>query len=257
MLRYSIFLLLSFALFACIPCQLQAPHAESSPPQSGSFVLVGGGTTLPEIRKQFILLAGGEKARIVLIPTACTEPDIERTILTYWANEKVGSIKVLHAHRRQDADRLAWILKNATGVWFSGGDQAILAERYGGTMVEEEIKNLYRRGGVVGGTSAGASIVSKVMVYEDTEAVGLGLVDPIVDQHFTARKRLDRLLKLLQRHPELIGIGIDEATAIIIIDDTVEVMGNGQMILCEHGKVKAYKRGEKVKIKPANLYALR
>src|SRR5262252_5023396 len=239
MLRYSIFLLLSFALFACIPCQLQAPHAESSPPQSGSFVLVGGGTTLPEIRKQFILLAGGEKARIVLIPTACTEPDIERTILTYWANEKVGSIKVLHAHRRQDADRLAWILKNATGVWFSGGDQAILAERYGGTMVEEEIKNLYRRGGVVGGTSAGASIVSKVMVYEDTEAVGLGL------------------LKLRQRHPNLIGIGIDEATAIIIIDDTVEVMGNGQMILCEHGKVKAYKRGEKVKIKPANLYALR
>ena len=110
MLRYCIFLLLCFALFACIPCQLQAPHIESSPVHYGSFVLVGGGTTLPEIRQQFIVLAGGEQARIVLIPTACREPNIERTILRYWATEKVASIQVLHAPNRLQSNKLAGVL---------------------------------------------------------------------------------------------------------------------------------------------------
>jgi cyanophycinase len=119
-------------------------------------------------------------------------------------------------------------LRQATGVWISGGDQSRLTALYGGTRVERELAKVLRRGGVVGGTSAGASVVSAVMMAgEGKTGQGFGLLaDAIVDQHFSNRHRLPRLLGILKTHPGQLGIGIDEQTAVVIRGKEVTVLGN-------------------------------
>jgi cyanophycinase len=106
----------------------------------------------------------------------------------------------------------------------------VLRSLYGNTPVVGELKMLLYRGGVVGGTSAGASIAGTVMPYDDEEMEGFGLLDGfIVDQHFSNRHREGRLRKLIDRHPGMLGVGIDESTAIIVNDGEIKVIGNGEV----------------------------
>jgi cyanophycinase len=221
--------------------------------RSGSLVLVGGGNLPDTVRHRFLELAGGKKARIVIIPSASARPEAPAQSFAFWRTADVKSVRILHAANRGQADdpRFYGQLREATGVWISGGDQCRLTALYGGTGVERELGQLLRRGGVVGGTSAGASVVSAVMMAGVQQAgKGFGLVShAIIDQHFTNRGRLPRLLDLLRRYPDQFGIGIDEETAVVIRGHEVSVMGNGTVSVCqlESSKpaVRVYRTGNR------------
>jgi len=119
----------------------------------------------------------------------------------------------------------------------SGGDQARLAEAYHGTAVEKELRNLYARGGVIGGTSAGASAMSSLMIVsgnpEAEVGEGLGLLDyAVIDQHFQNRNRLHRLQGVLEKHPTYVGLGIDEETAVVVQGNKATVLGKANVRVC-------------------------
>jgi cyanophycinase len=202
-------------------CAQQAPV--DARVAGGSLMIVGGGAVTPAIRREFVELAGGREARIVLIPASDLSPGGEERLLSPWQSSGAASVTILNARDRQMADDPAFCapLKEATGVWFGGGYQALLAERYVDTLVQDELHRLLARNGVVGGCSAGAALLSRIMIREGdvtpVEARGLDLIsDAIVDQHFLARNRVWRLEQMLEAHPKLVGLGIDEATALVI-----------------------------------------
>jgi cyanophycinase len=188
------------------------------------------------IRDTFVKLAGGENAKIVVVPTASAEAGNQANVESFregWKKLKPASIHVLHASSKDQANDPMVLkpLTEATGVWFSGGDQSRIAERYLGTKFETELMALHRRGGVIGGTSAGAAIQSREMIAggkdKATLAIGFDLLPGfIVDQHFVKRKRQDRLNDAVVRRPGFVGLGIDEATAMIVTGRTIQVLGN-------------------------------
>ncbi len=192
---------------------------------SGSLVIVGGGALPESVEKHFVQLAGGEKAKLIIVPTAQSRPEDLKAddLAKRWADLGIPSATVLHARSRQEANDPTFLapLKDATAVWFLGGQQSRLAAAYQGTAFEAELKNLLKRGGVIGGTSAGAAIQSRVMIAsgqsEPNIQTGLGLLPAqIIDQHFTQRKRQPRLRSAVKQHPECVGLGIDEGTALIV-----------------------------------------
>jgi cyanophycinase len=210
----------------------------------GAVMIVGGGAVTPEIRKRFVELAGGVHAHIVLIPGYDPGPDGEESLLSPWRSSGMDSICLLNARDRAMANDPAFCapLKQATGVWFGGGFQSFLAERYVDTAVQDCLHDLLKRNGVVGGCSAGAAILSRVMIREgDTtpvEARGLDLIaNAIIDQHFLARNRLWRLEQMVEAHPNLIGLGVDEATGLVIQPRTsrLSVVGESYVVACFPG----------------------
>ncbi len=208
----------------------------------GSLVLVGGGHTTDQIRAEFVRLAGGPGARIVLIPSACSASSLEhiQQCLDVWQAYPLASLAYVDAASREQADSPEFVrpLLDATGVWMPGGYQGRLMELYGGTRVEQALRQVLARGGVVGGTSAGAAVMSEVMILEGTtcEAVtsrGFGfLTRAVVDQHFSQRGRHARLLKVLDDHPGLLGLGVDESTALIVQGNRLHVLGQSRVTIC-------------------------
>lgn len=216
---------------------------------SGSLVIAGGGSLPDSIYKSFLELAGGENAKLVIVPTASESADKadEETLANRWTERGFPSVKVLHTRDRKvasDAEFLA-PLKEATAVWFEGGQQSRIADAYQGTAFESELKNLLKRGGVIGGTSAGAAIPSKIMIAsgknEPNIQTGLDLLPgAIIDQHFTQRNRHPRLRLAVKEHPQCVGFGIDEGTALIVgmkggrmspadRGRTIRVVGSGEV----------------------------
>lgn len=216
----------------------------------GTLIIVGGGNLPAAADREFYARAGGTDAHIVLIPSAYPFSSREHMEAVYaaWSQEDVASFTFVDAKSREEADTDEFVapLRRATGVWIGGGMQGRLSDLYVGTRVEQAIKDVLRRGGVVGGTSAGAAILSHTMIRHGTaaEAVvdrGLGLLEhAVVDQHFTERRREPRLLSVLSKHGPLIGFGIDEATALIVSGNGVRVVGAGRVTVCvstERGQV--------------------
>ncbi len=207
----------------------------------GSLVIAGGGALPKVIYERFLQLGGGPEAKLVIVPTAsmiADSPDILAR-LPIWRELHQGPISILHAETREQSCEFDFCqpLETATAVWFIGGDQNYIAERYLGTPVETALHKVLERGGVIGGTSAGAAIMSRVMIAGGRTspmlATGLGfLPETIVDQHFLKRNRKDRLHAALKLHPHLVGIGIDEDTALVCRPDGHEVIGNSSVLLC-------------------------
>ena len=209
----------------------------------GTRILAGGGKMPDAVYERFLALAGGaEMARIVLIPTASGSADeaAERAkTLARWQQAHPGyRFEVLHTRDRATADREDFTapLRSATAVWLGGGVQQNLADAYLGTRVERELQALLARGGVVGGTSAGTAIQTKVMIASGRDApemaTGFDFVPgAISDQHFLARKRLPRLQQALALHPGCFGLGIDEGTAVEIGGRTLTVHGASKAVL--------------------------
>ncbi len=207
----------------------------------GSLVIVGGGEIPDAVRARFVELAGGKEARIVVIPTAsqtaeATLADAERRerLLESWKTAGAADVQALHTRSKDEANQDEFVapLKAATAVWFGGGDQSKIADAYLGTAVEREIHALLARGGVAGGTSAGAAIQSNVMIAggqsEPRMASGLDLLPgAIIDQHFLARNRRGRLVAAVTQHPECVGYGIDESTALVVRGRQLHVLGDG------------------------------
>ena len=223
-------------------------RSESEPvrvgPEKGALVVVGGGAIGPDILGQFVQLAGGRDARIVVIPTAGdadTYP-ADWPGLNGFKAAGAKSVAVLHTRDRKAADTDDFVepLKNATGIWIPGGRQWRLVDSYLDTRTLREIKKVLDRGGVVGGTSAGASIQASYMVRGAREGntimmapgyeEGFGLLrNTAVDQHLSQRQRERDMLEVVARHPRLLGIGLDESTAIVVRGDTAQVIGRGRV----------------------------
>ena len=237
------------ASVACAPQPSAAPAPAAERPR-GTLFIVGGGPTPDDVTRRFVALAGGPAARIVVFPMASA---VEST-----GPEKVEQLEGLGARAtsarltRDEALRpeTARLLDSATGVWFSGGDQGRLTAALAGKPGERAIHALYRRGGVVGGTSAGAAVMSARMLTGDERrpggdrpdstqawitvdrdnvvtAPGFGLLPGVVvDQHFLRRRRHNRLLSLVLEGPDRLGVGIDEGTAVEVRPDgTWRVLG--------------------------------
>lgn len=228
-------------LIALLVCAAPLVAAPPYPPEPirGALVLVGGGKTPDAARDEFVKLAGGpEKAKVVVIPTASERADDPRGHDAYrkpWIDAKVESVVVLHTRDRKTADSDEFVkpLADATGIWFDGGDQTKLAKAYLGTAVEKAIRKRSENGAVVGGTSAGAAVMSDLMIEGGTDEArtgpGLGFLPGVViDQHFTQRKREKRLAGVIEKNPTYAGIGLDEGTAVILKDGRYfRVVGEG------------------------------
>ncbi|GAB4160610.1 MAG: hypothetical protein Tsb009_37940 [Planctomycetaceae bacterium] len=234
---------------------------------SGSLVIAGGGALPESVIDTFVKLAGGENARILVVPTANGRADAgdNGTVLTGWKHRKVQSLGVLHTRSRKTANSPEFLreLKRATGVWFQGGSQSRIADAYVGTAVEKELHALLKRGGVIGGTSAGAAIQSRVMIASGNPkaVVKTGfnfLPDAIIDQHFLKRKRKRRLVGVLKKHPGRFGMGISEGTAVVVRGRRMMVVGKSTVtvLLSAYGHQPA----KEIVLKPrqfADLTALR
>ncbi len=210
----------------------------------GTLVLCGGGKIPHSIREEFYQLGNGNEGSLVLIPTASPRSDGgDYTIwIDYWSSFRWRSIEVVHVENRDRAfdPLLAQRIQQATAVWLSGGEQQRLSERYVGTPIEKELHSLLARGGVVGGTSAGAAIASSTMIASGVElpmfAQGMQfLPSVIIDQHFSQRKRHGRLIKAIEAHPNRIGVGIDESTGLFVNQDRSRVVGDGSVFLFQGG----------------------
>lgn len=259
-------LALSLSLFLILPATAAEPAATKKNSKltnksSGSLLMVGGGKISDPIRTRFLELAGGKKAKLVVVPTASARIDRGEVSSSYlfWRAQDVTSVDVLHTRSREQASDPTFLqpLESATGVWLGGGDQSRLTETYLGTGVLRELKKVLERGGVVGGTSAGASVMSEIMVTGGTTRATTGqgfgfLPGFIVDQHFTNRNRLGRLMSVLPENPELAGLGIDEATAALVQGDAVSVVGDANIWLCLPAttslpsSVQRFKHGEQI-----------
>ena len=232
------------SVFHSVTAFAEQPHPalELRPTASiaGSLVIAGGGPLPAAVIDRYFELAGGEQARIVIITTASILAGTPNAEAHYalWFDRKPASLKFLHTRDRSEANtpEFSQSLQEANAVWFMGGNQNWLAEPYLGTLVEERCHDLLRRGGVIGGTSAGAAIMSKSMIAGGREipimASGFGFLDgTIIDQHFKKRNRQGRLMQAIELRPGHIGIGIDESTALVVRGRTLEVVGDSDVTL--------------------------
>jgi cyanophycinase len=227
---------------------------------AGKLMICGGGQMPADVYSEFVRLAAGQKAKIVVIPTAKEWPNREAMEgrFAVWREMPVSSIDFLDTQSRDEANQDGFTrpLDDATGVWIAGGSQGRLADIYGGTKVEEALRGVLARGGIIGGTSAGAAIMSRLMIrYGSPKAVvdtGFNLLNlAVVDQHFLRRNRQERLLGVLNEHPEMIGLGIDEGTALVVEGDHLRVMGQSEVVVCKSAGqqapwVQTLKAGEEV-----------
>ena len=222
------------------------PARADEPAKSGALVIVGGGGIPDSLRDKFMALAGGKAAKLVVIPTAghaADRKEEEEGYLQPWRKYSPASLTLVHTRSRAKADgpEFARPIALATAVWFSGGDQVELVAPYLGTAVEREFKALLKRGGVIGGTSAGAAVMSDVMIEGGNPKAQVGrgfgfVTNAVCDQHFLRRSRINRLLGVLAERPNLIGIGVDEGTGFVLEGDKWSVVGRSYVLACEVGK---------------------
>jgi len=215
-------------------------------PKNGTLLIVGGAAS-NFFYIEFMNLVGGEDEPIVVIPTAGTSEVISQENLDRFKNNFIKrgfkNVTVLHTHNREEADtdEFTKSLKNAKGVWFSGGRQWRLADSYLNTKTHKAFKALLDRGGIIAGSSAGATIQGSYLARGDTKTntimmgdheEGLNfLTNVAIDQHLLARNRQFDMFEIINNRPELLGIGLDEDTGIIVKGDTFKVIGKSYVAI--------------------------
>lgn len=234
------------------PEQTQRPYMEN-----GTLLIVGGGGMPDGMLDQFVELAGGDEARLVYIP--CTERESinprEGRIVELWKSRGVAAADVVHTKDRTQANEdEAFLepLKNATGIFFGGGRQWNFADSYYGTEAHRLMKDVLARGGVIAGSSAGASIQARYLARANPlgnidimapgyERGGFGFISGVaIDQHFTQRNRQPDMTSLVNRYPQLLGIGIDERTALVVQGSIGEVVGENKVFFYDRNQVAAH-----------------
>ena len=220
-------------------------------PTNGTLVIVGGGLKDTNVLLKFVALAGGNSAPIVLIPTANESDEFGTNWIFYQQLHSLGAtnLTILHTrdHKLADTEDFVAPLQTARGVWIGGGRQWRLVDSYLHTRTQDELFKLLNRGGVIGGTSAGCSIQASYLVRGAREGnkimmapgyeEGFGFLRNVaLDQHLLTRKRENDLPAVLQKHPELLGIGLDENTAIVVRGDEFEVIGQSKVAIYDPAK---------------------
>jgi len=238
--------LATLSVFAAGPEVAKAPSAPK-----GTLVIVGGGSVPKEIKAAFLAACGGKGARVGIVPTSTIDPV---GALKGWKSEleNAGLVMVpLDIRKREEASAPAILeaAKQCTGFWFSGGDQNLVGDKIVGTPLQKILLERYAAGAVIGGTSAGAAIMSPIMLtgddrngkgtltelgkgaYRTREGMGFLPRTCIVDQHFLRRNRQNRLFSIMLDHPDCLGLGIDESTALVVKDGKATVIGlSGVMV---------------------------
>lgn len=242
-------LTLTLALLLVCGAQAQPAKPELASP-AGSLLIVGGGDTPESVQNRFVELATQDGyARVAVLPMASTAYDEEAgEVIADLSRLGVQADLLLLSDQELQSDEVAERLAAYTGFWFIGGDQTLLADTLRNTRVLEMLYQRYMEGAVVGGTSAGASVMSGIMltgrlkVPDDAAgfemlniargvmdlSYGFGFISgAIVDQHFMSRARYNRLISAVLDHPLMLGVGIDEETALLVHPDgNWEVLGN-------------------------------
>jgi cyanophycinase len=273
----------AFALvFALAPSRaaLQEAPPEYGPPQ-GTLVVVGGGQLEGTgIIEKFIELAGGPDAKFVIVPTAggnrAQDGSIrqykEEEVIASWLRRGLKNVKMLHTHDPKVADTEAFVkdLRTASAVWFNGGRQWNIVDSYAGTLTYREFHKVLERGGVIGGSSAGATIQGEYLVRGDTSGPNVMMTEEpahqdafkflrktAIDQHINARNRWDDLVPVIQKRPSLLGLGLSEATAIVVTGDTFEVIGRWKVAV--HDNTRVYQPWEKpyFVLSPGDVYNMK
>jgi len=252
-IRILVVLAVSVVSIACASTSV-SPGERAAAAPAGHLLIVGGGPLPPAVLSRFVELAGGpRKARIVLFPMASSDPDAGIEMTATLRKMGAEAERIVLDHAAADTAASAARLDGVTGIWFGGGDQALLTKALAGTRTEAAIHARYRAGAVIGGTSAGAAVMSTPMLTGDEKhpggtrppakdsndaymtiardnvvtEPGFGLLPgAIVDQHFVRRRRNNRLFSLVLEHPGLVGVGIDESTAVEVgPDGTWRILG--------------------------------
>jgi cyanophycinase len=236
-------------------------------PSKGTLIVIGGGSLKGTgIVETFLRLAGGKDARLVVVPTAGGNKNADGSIHVYdqdkavapWKKLGVKQVRMLHTHDPKEADTKVFsgVLADATAVWFEGGRQWNLVDSYLNTRTHREFRKVLERGGVIAGTSAGATIQGDylvrgavagpdiVMTPEKEHERGLNFLHKTaIDQHINARMRWDDLIPVIKKYPDLLGIGLSEGTAILVKGDRFEVIGAWKVAV--HDNQRAYEPWEK------------
>ena len=228
-----------FTFLFCFSCAVRAA-------EQGPLVIVGGGGTPLAVLQHFVKLAGGKTARIAVLPQASSRENRGESSVEMFSKlgAKVFIVEIINSK----AARVR--LDEATAIWFPGGSQAVLYEALEKSDLVKYIRDRHAQGLPIGGTSAGAAVMSAVMIPVMPEkpalrvgntptTPGLGLVPGlIIDQHFIARRRMNRLMSAVLDHPNQVGVGIGEATAIVVHGDKFTVRGKGSVIVIDARKVR-------------------
>jgi cyanophycinase len=252
-------------LVCCLPAISQ--QTPEYGPAKGTLLIVGGGALEGTgIMEKFIQLAGGKDKKFVIVPTAGGNRDANGALREYkeddvvkpWTALGLSDVHMLHTPDPKIANspEFASVLANANAVWFNGGRQWNLVDSYANTLTEREFEKVLERGGVIGGSSAGATIQGQFLVRGAVQGAELVIApEPehhagfaflkksAIDQHINTRNRWDDIIPLIKRFPELLGIGLSEKTAIIVNGDKFEVMGAWKVAV--HDNTRLYQPWEK------------
>ena len=245
----------------------------------GQLVIIGGAEDKEgecKILREFVRRAGGVKAKIAVMTAATSLPrEVGDNYVRVFERLGAEDVRVVNTERREDATDSSYleVIENCTAVFFTGGDQARITELLKGTELDAAIHKRYAEGIVVGGTSAGAAMMPDEMIIEgdsetnprvDVVAMGPGmgfLPGIVVDQHFAQRGRLGRLISALVQQPAVLGLGIDENTAIIVNGDEFEVVGEGAVTVIDetektHDNIDGLLKDEALAVCGAKLHIL-
>lgn len=247
--------MLSFAVAELANTEVMEVHG----PANGTLIIAGGALKDRKVYERFVELAGGPEAKIVVVPTAGDDRGLNREgamdrLQKSFSKYGVENVYVLHTRDRNQANNPEFVapLKDATGVWFNGGRQWRLADSYLDTECHKAFNEVLERGGVIGGSSAGATIQGSYLFRGDTKKntilcgdheVGLGFMTNVaIDQHLLARNRQFDMFEALEKYPGIFGIGLDENTAIEVQGSKFKVLGQ-HYVLVYDGKFNSKDRG--------------
>jgi cyanophycinase len=245
------------AILLFVSLLVPGTQAQTSGPKKGALIIQGGGDISlqrPEMWQQFIRLAGGPDANFVFIPTADEQVDPQNLSLDGFPIGKLKHVTVLHTRCRSEADTEAFVapLRTANGVWFGAGRPFRLIDSYLYTLMQRELQSMLDRGGVIGGFSAGGMVMAsylmrgailddKILMVQGREE-GLGYLKNVaLDQRIDTRKRAAEMASVVAAHPGLLGLGLEESTAILVRGNGLEVIGPGRVAVTD-GKEHEGKR---------------
>jgi cyanophycinase len=258
---------------------IDADTVDKSKSRSGQLIIIGGAEDKEgecQILREFIRRAGGRDAKIAIMTVATSSP--EEVGSDYQdLFEKLGAnqVEIVDTEEREDASdsRNLEVIEDSTGVFFTGGDQARITEILKNTEIDDLLHQKFEQGLVIAGTSAGAAMMPDIMIVEgegetnprlDTVTLepGMGFLSQVaIDQHFSQRSRLGRLVSALIQQPGVLGFGIDENTAIAVNGDEIEVIGEGAVTIVDvanisHTNLKESLQDEALAICGAKLHIL-
>lgn len=292
---YSLALLLAASAVACTPAastaRARAARASSAAvasagapeygPATGTLVIAGGGNLDGTgITERFIALAGGPTAKIVIVPTAGGNRDARGALIPYeqarvlasWRARGLTNVHMLHTHDPAVANTEAFaaVLRDATGVWFNGGRQWNIVDSYANSRTYDAFHAVLARGGVIGGSSAGATIQGDYLVRGAISGANV-MMSPepnhqeafrflrrsAIDQHIDTRNRWNDLAPVLAKFPNLLGIGLSEGTAIVVRGDLFEVIGRGKVAVHDNTRKRTPGDSAYITLSAADRYDMK